>query len=207
MLVDLESPYAGDVERNVRYARACMADSLARGEYPLASHLLYTQPDILRDDDPAQRNLGIVAGKQWAQFADATVVYTDLGVSKGMRAGIEDADRHGRTVIYRELGGRWGTQEMTARQRLVLYAFIDLLAELGYCPSVRQIGKRVGIGVNANVWRHLHALQRLGYIEWETKGPRRMRLLPKPLALREQKVPGKKPHGKNPNDSKGPLDA
>ena len=33
-LVVLESPYAGDVARNVRYARACLRDSLLRGEAP-----------------------------------------------------------------------------------------------------------------------------------------------------------------------------
>ena len=31
-LVILESPYAGDIERNVAYARACLRDSLLRGE-------------------------------------------------------------------------------------------------------------------------------------------------------------------------------
>lgn len=39
--VVIESPYAGDVERNVRYARASLSDCLRRGEAPLASHLLY----------------------------------------------------------------------------------------------------------------------------------------------------------------------
>ena len=36
----LESPYAGDVAANVAYARRCLADSVARGEAPLATHLL-----------------------------------------------------------------------------------------------------------------------------------------------------------------------
>ena len=31
-LVILESPYAGDVPANVAYARACLRDSLMRGE-------------------------------------------------------------------------------------------------------------------------------------------------------------------------------
>ena len=41
VLVLLESPYAGYVERNLAYARACMRDCLLRGEAPFASHLLY----------------------------------------------------------------------------------------------------------------------------------------------------------------------
>ena len=39
--VIVESPYAGDVERNIAYVRAAMRDCLMRGEAPLASHLLY----------------------------------------------------------------------------------------------------------------------------------------------------------------------
>ena len=39
--VILESPYAGNVEENVAYARAAVRDSLLRGEAPIASHLLY----------------------------------------------------------------------------------------------------------------------------------------------------------------------
>lgn len=38
--VILESPYAGDVEKNIEYARLCLKDSLLRGESPIASHLL-----------------------------------------------------------------------------------------------------------------------------------------------------------------------
>jgi hypothetical protein len=58
-LVILESPYAGDVAANTAYARACVRDSLSRGEAPLASHLLYTQPGILRYDVPDERQRGI----------------------------------------------------------------------------------------------------------------------------------------------------
>ena len=70
-LVILESPYAGDIERNVAYARECIRDCLLRGESPIASHLLFTQPGILRDDVPAERHLGIAAGLVWAEQAEA----------------------------------------------------------------------------------------------------------------------------------------
>ena len=43
MLVIIESPYMGDVQRNIAYAQQCMGDSLKRGEAQFASHLLYTQ--------------------------------------------------------------------------------------------------------------------------------------------------------------------
>jgi hypothetical protein len=102
-LVIVESPYAGDVEANVEYARACVRDSLSRGEAPIASHLLYTQPGILRDDDPLERAWGIDAGLAWRKVAEATVVYTDRGISPGMHFGIEAALAAGRPVEYRSL--------------------------------------------------------------------------------------------------------
>lgn len=106
-LVIVESPYAGDVERNVAYARACLRDSLQRGEAPLASHLLYTQPGVLDDAKPDERAHGINAGLEWGARADMTAVYTDLGVSRGMEFGIADALASARPVERRQLGGAW----------------------------------------------------------------------------------------------------
>lgn len=102
-LVIIESPYAGDVERNLLYLRAAMRDCLARDEAPFASHALYTQPGVLDDTDPGERRLGIDAGLAWGAKADATVVYADLGISPGMRIGIRRAKAAGRTVEYRWL--------------------------------------------------------------------------------------------------------
>lgn len=101
--VVIESPYAGDVAANLAYARACMADSLRRGEYPIASHLLYTQDGILDDTVPAERELGIRAGLYWAAFADLTAVYIDRGISRGMRQGIQHAIDAGRTIELRSI--------------------------------------------------------------------------------------------------------
>lgn len=90
-LVILESPYAGDIDANVAYARACVRDSLSRGEAPIASHLLYTQPGILRDEVPAERKWGIDAGLAWRQAAQCSVFYTDRGWSSGMLGALEKA--------------------------------------------------------------------------------------------------------------------
>jgi hypothetical protein len=101
--VVVESPYAGDVQRNVAYARAALADSLRRGEAPLASHLLYTQPGILDDLIPEERARGIEAGLVWADLADASVFYIDHGWSSGMLAALERAHSHGASVEIRRL--------------------------------------------------------------------------------------------------------
>jgi hypothetical protein len=102
--VIIESPYRG-VPRALEYARAAMADCLKRGEAPFASHLLYTQPGVLDDETPSERELGIRAGLHWGFVADATVVYTDLGITPGMRQGIASAERWRRTVELRTVPG------------------------------------------------------------------------------------------------------
>ena len=104
-LVVIESPYAGDVERNLIYARACMSDCLLRGEQPFASHLLYTQPGILSDHVPEERALGIEAGFAWGEHAKAVIVYTDLGITGGMKLGIQAAEERGAVIEYRTLDG------------------------------------------------------------------------------------------------------
>lgn len=106
--VVVESPYAGDVERNLRYARAAMLDCLNRGEAPFASHLLYTQPGLLDDTLSGERMLGIRAGLAWGVVADLVAVYTNLGISGGMRQGIDHHTKHGRLIVYRSLpAGAW----------------------------------------------------------------------------------------------------
>lgn len=106
--VNLETPFAGDVERNLRYARAAMRDAIINHhEAPIASHLLYTQEGILNDNDREERRIGMSVGFLWNQQAEATVVYTDLGISQGMNEGIAEAHAAGRQVEFRRLGGEW----------------------------------------------------------------------------------------------------
>ncbi len=102
-LVVIESPYAGDVDANTAYARACVADSIARGEAPIASHLLLTQPGILRDDVPAERRRGIGAGHAWIDVADVVALYVDRGMSRGMEEAVGYAAAAGVRVERRTL--------------------------------------------------------------------------------------------------------
>ena len=90
----LESPYAGDIQRNIQYARMCVRDSLKRGESPIASHLLYTQEGILDDEIPEERQLGIDAGLTWKCVAEKHVFYIDYGYSSGMLYALEYAKEH-----------------------------------------------------------------------------------------------------------------
>lgn len=109
----IESPFAGkgnspeevaaDRARNVRYAQAAMKDCLSRGEAPMVSHLLYTQ--VLDDNVPFERDMGIGAGLAWGEVAEMTIVYDDLGISNGMNLGIQNALTKGRLVQYRQVPG------------------------------------------------------------------------------------------------------
>jgi len=101
-LVILESPFAGDVERNILYARRALKDSLLRGEAPIASHLLY--PQVLDDHIPSERQMGIDAGLAWRNVAEATIVYHDYGISPGMEYGIRRAMEKRITIEYRTIG-------------------------------------------------------------------------------------------------------
>lgn len=103
--VIIESPLAGNVARNRRYLTACLRDSLLRGEAPFASHAIYVGP--LDDDKPDERERGIAAGFAWRSHADATVVYEDLGISRGMQLGIDAAESMGHPIERRRLGSDW----------------------------------------------------------------------------------------------------
>lgn len=118
--VILESPYAGDLERNVAYARAAMRDSLLRGEAPFASHLLYTQPGVLADDLPKERERGIEAGLAIGDLFTKTVVYEDFGLSQGMLRGVERAQEVRRPVEYRNIDFHWEESNWRQPEGLLL---------------------------------------------------------------------------------------
>lgn len=103
--VIIESPHRPIGEHTaadtLRYLDAAIRDCLRRGETPYASHLMLT--GALDDTDEAERAQGIEAGFAWRAAADATVVYTDLGISEGMRRGIQHAGREAdRRIEMRE---------------------------------------------------------------------------------------------------------
>lgn len=109
-LVIIESPYGNanpcEIGANVEYARAAVRDAVLKGESPIASHLLFTQPGILRDEVAAERALGIAAGLAWRRTADASLFYTDRGWSRGMLAALESAADAGAIFELRSLQGK-----------------------------------------------------------------------------------------------------
>lgn len=94
-IVIIESPYAGDLQRNLQYARLALRDSIMRGECPFASHLLYTQPGVLNDALPVERELGIELGFRLWKYAQTIAFYCDYGMSRGMTAAMQKATKEG----------------------------------------------------------------------------------------------------------------
>lgn len=109
----IESPYAGNVEKNLTFLRACMRDCLLKGEAPYASHGLYTQPGVLDDDVPEERIHGIHAGLSWADAAQKIVAYTNLGISRGMEYALTRHKENGKLVEMRVLEG-WASEGTTS---------------------------------------------------------------------------------------------
>lgn len=121
-LAVIESPYSADsivaFARNVRYARAAVLDAIQLGYAPLASHLLYTQEGILSEASADERARGIACGHvpyQYTMRLDAPndgyarvacLVYPDLGITEGMKAGIKEAKTYGCHVYHRTLSHR-----------------------------------------------------------------------------------------------------
>jgi|SRR5262245_314722 len=102
-LVIIESPFAGQVERNITYARAAVRDSVLRGEAPICSHLLFTQPGILRDEISKERALGIAAGLAWRRVCDCAVFCIDFGMSKGMLDALDVYLAEGIEIVERRI--------------------------------------------------------------------------------------------------------
>lgn len=147
-LILVESPFAFKHEdevqrrigllRNVTYARCALNDCFTRGEAPYASHLLFTQPFVLDDDVEHERQLGIDAGLHWGLKAEATALYTDLGMSNGMLYGVKNAAAVGRPVEHRTLDGWQNAFSEEPSETLIRLGFYerDALARLADADNV-----------------------------------------------------------------------
>ena len=87
-IVYICSPYAGDVEQNVKATHAYSRHAVDRGCIPIAPHLLY--PQILRDDHPVERQLGLVFGIALMSKCAEVWVFGSR-ISPGMEAEIKRA--------------------------------------------------------------------------------------------------------------------
>ena len=96
--VYVASRYAGNVEANVKAATRYCRLVIDRGYMPVASHLLY--PQILHDDDPAERELGMLFGLALLRDCDEVWVFGE--VSPGVACEIEEAKRLQKRIRFME---------------------------------------------------------------------------------------------------------
>ena len=94
-LVYIASPLSGDVEQNLDFARQACRYAISQGVTPFAPHLLY--PQMLDDNDPAERQLGIDMGNQMLELCQELWLCGDR-VSPGMEGERKTAEGLGISV-------------------------------------------------------------------------------------------------------------
>lgn len=85
-LVYVCSPYRGDTERNITYARELTRAALEYGYTPITPHLYLTQ--ALDDENPEERELGMLAGQELLKRCEYILIGSRYGISEGMQQEI-----------------------------------------------------------------------------------------------------------------------
>lgn len=96
--VYVASKYAGDVDANITAAVTYCRRVIDAGYMPVASHLLY--PQILDDNIPEERELGLMFGLALLRMCDEVWVFGT--VSPGVAQEIEEAKRLKKQIRYFE---------------------------------------------------------------------------------------------------------
>lgn len=98
------TPWESGPKGRVRqYIRMCIRDCLVREEIPWASHVMFAWTEALYDDDPEQRAEGLAVAKQMSKRCDLIAVYSDLGVTSGMREVLTFAAFQGKKIEHRKI--------------------------------------------------------------------------------------------------------
>ncbi len=87
-IVYICSPYAGDIEKNVKVARDYCRFAVDKGFIPVAPHLLF--PQFLDDNDPKERQLGLFFGNALMSKCAEVWVFGST-ISAGMETEIKRA--------------------------------------------------------------------------------------------------------------------
>lgn len=88
------SPYRGktpeETQENIQAARKAVRFIAQRGDAPYAPHLYL--PQTLRDEDPAEREMGIKVGLAFLETCDELVVFAYKGITEGMQRELAHAN-------------------------------------------------------------------------------------------------------------------
>lgn len=89
-LIYIASPYAGDVEANMAFAKAACRYAMEQDCTPIAVHLLY--PQLLNDAVPTEREAGIRMGLRVLEACDELWLCGER-LSTGMQVELDAAKR------------------------------------------------------------------------------------------------------------------
>lgn len=101
-LVYICSPYRGEVERNLQYARELTRIALDNDFAPITPHLYLTQ--AVNDEVSEEREKGMMAGKELLKNCKYILIGGKYGLSEGMLEEIELAQRYGTIELAQEKG-------------------------------------------------------------------------------------------------------
>jgi hypothetical protein len=119
-LVYICSPYAGDIETNIRFAKDACLYAAEHGCAPVAVHLIY--PQILDDSIPAQRVIGIQMGLRVLASCDELWICGSR-ISHGMSCEIAEAERLDvliRRISAEQIQGRCYMKYNDPKERTVM---------------------------------------------------------------------------------------
>jgi repressor LexA len=91
------------------------------------------------------------------------------------------------------IGGTMIDRGTTEKQLRILDVIREFTAEMGYPPSVREIGERVGLSSSSTVQSHLKTLERRGLLRRDPTKPRA--LVPADMVLRAVASPARRETG------------
>ena len=91
-LIYIASPYAGEVRKNVEFAKEACRYAMEQNCTPVAVHLLY--PQFLDNDDPVQREVGLRMGHRVLEACDELWLCGSR-ISTGMAMELKEARKLG----------------------------------------------------------------------------------------------------------------
>lgn len=98
-LVFICSPLRGDYIENQKRAKGYCREAIMAGYIPIAPHVYFTQ--FLDDTVESERILGIDCGIALLDKCSEIWIYTERGISDGMKTEIEHAKQKGIKLVWR----------------------------------------------------------------------------------------------------------
>lgn len=102
-LVYICSPYRGEIERNLQYAKELTRIALENDFVPITPHLYLTQ--AVNDEVPEEREKGMAAGKELLKRCKYILIGSKYGFSAGMLEEIEIAQKCGTVELAQSKAG------------------------------------------------------------------------------------------------------